>query len=201
MGINGPLQTAGRLIGQRDRVDMSAVIRFCPVGGAAVGIELRRVGIGAKAEVLDGRDLGPAQSGNHVAGQVEHRVARTARRLEEADRVGLDRDETVHQVLADLVVRLADHRAGGGHDAPTLSAELCHRRDRRLDDPGECAAPSGVSGADHPRAGSASSTGPQSAVETPMARPGTRVTMASARGRSLAGHDVSATTTVGEWIW
>ncbi len=29
----------------------------------------------------------------------------------------------------------------------------------------------------------------------------TRVTMASARGRSLAGHGVSATTTVGEWIW
>ena len=42
---------------------------------------------------------------------------------------------------------------------------------------------------------------PQSAVEMPMARPGTLVTMASARGRSLCGHGFSATTTSGEWIW
>ena len=48
--------------------------------------------------------------------------------------------------------------------------------------------------------GSANSTGPQSAVETPMASPGSRVTMASARGRALWSHGVSATTTSGEWI-
>jgi hypothetical protein len=48
---------------------------------------------------------------------------------------------------------------------------------------------------------SASSSGPQSAVETPIASSGVRVTMASARGRSAAGHGVSATTTCGEWIW
>jgi len=40
--------------------------------------------------------------------------------------------------------------------------------------------------------------GPQSAVLTPMARPGMRVTMPSARGRASPGHGVSAITTCGE---
>ena len=53
-------ETAGRLIGQRDGVDMPAVIGLAAVGGAAVGIELRRVGIGAEAEVLDLRRPRPA---------------------------------------------------------------------------------------------------------------------------------------------
>ena len=48
--------------------------------------------------------------------------------------------------------------------------------------------------------GSASRTGPQSAVVTPMASARMRVTMASARGRASGGHGVSATTTCGEWI-
>jgi hypothetical protein len=45
---------------------------------------------------------------------------------------------------------------------------------------------------------SANSTGPQSAVDTPTASPGVRVTMASARGRSFGDHARSAVTTVGE---
>ena len=48
-----------------------------------------------------------------------------------------------------------------------------------------------------PACWSASSTGPQSAVVTPMARPGVRVTMASARGRSCAVHGRSIVTDVG----
>ena len=40
-----------------------------------------------------------------------------------------------------------------------------------------------------------SNRGPQSAVVTPSARAGTRVTSASARGRAVAGHGVSAVTT------
>ena len=49
--------------------------------------------------------------------------------------------------------------------------------------------------------GSANSTGPQSAVATPMARPGSRVTMPSAGGRESLVQGVIATTTSGEWTW
>jgi hypothetical protein len=48
--------------------------------------------------------------------------------------------------------------------------------------------------------GSANRTGPQSAVEMPIASPGRPVTMASARGRACASQGASATTTSGEWI-
>lgn len=48
---------------------------------------------------------------------------------------------------------------------------------------------------------SANSSGPQSALDAAMARPGTRVTTPSARGRSPPGHGLSATTTSAEWIW
>ena len=48
---------------------------------------------------------------------------------------------------------------------------------------------------------SANSNGPQSAVDTPMASRGVRVTMASARGRASGVQGAWATTTSGEWIW
>ena len=58
-----------------------------------------------------------------------------------------------------------------------------------------CAAPT------TPASPSANRIGPQSAVPTPIARPGTRVTIASARGELSRVQGDSATTTSGEWIW
>ena len=49
-----------------------------------------------------------------------------------------------------------------------------------------------------PASASANSRGPQSAVDTPIASRGVRVTMASARGRFSRVHGWSATTTSGE---
>jgi hypothetical protein len=57
-----------------------------------------------------------------------------------------------------------------------------------------CAAPT------TPASASANSNGPQSAVETPMASFGSRVTTASARGRVSCVHEPSAIATSGEWI-
>ena len=51
-----------------------------------------------------------------------------------------------------------------------------------------------------PASASANSNGPQSAVDTPIASRGLRVTMASARGRAPCVHGSSATTTSGECI-
>ena len=47
-------------------------------------------------------------------------------------------------------------------------------------------------------AGSANSTGPQSAAVTPSASPGVAVTMASACGREALSHGACATATSGE---
>jgi hypothetical protein len=48
---------------------------------------------------------------------------------------------------------------------------------------------------------SANSTGAQSAVSTPRARPGSRVTMASASGAASGAQGRSTRTTRSEWIW
>ena len=122
---------------------------------------------------------------------------------EEARVAAIGGDELFNQVGADLVVRLADHRPGGRDDAAARGAELFHRRDRASSTPSSaprqpaCAAPITRACA------SANSTGPQSAVEMPMASAGTRVTMASARGRVVLGprrlrdHDVGRMDLVG----
>src|SRR3954466_3641774 len=108
---------------------MAAVIGVPPAGGAAGGVELRRIGISAEPEILDLRDLGPTQPRHDVAGEIEHRMARTLSRLEEADGVRLPRDETIDQVLAALVIGLTDHRAGRRYDPRPFGAELLHRGD------------------------------------------------------------------------
>ena len=61
--------------------------------------------------------------------------------------------DTIDQVLADLVIRLTDHRSGRRHDPSALGAELFHRRDRLFDHAGQRAPPSGVRGTDYPRLG------------------------------------------------
>src|SRR5262245_61666064 len=56
-----------------DRVDVPAVVRLLAMRGAAIGIELRRIAIGAEAEVLHLRDACALQAIDHVARQIEHR--------------------------------------------------------------------------------------------------------------------------------
>jgi len=48
---------------------------------------------------------------------------------------------------------------------------------------------------------SANKIGPQSAVVTPIASPGVRVTIASARGAVSRVHGSVAAIASGEWIW
>ena len=60
---------------QRNRIDVTAIIRLGPVGGTAVTEEARRVRVGAEAEVFDALDFGTFETGPDVAGQVEHRMA------------------------------------------------------------------------------------------------------------------------------
>jgi hypothetical protein len=48
-------------VDQRDRVDVPAVIGFGAVGRAAIAEKPRRIGVGAKPEVLDRADAGPRQ--------------------------------------------------------------------------------------------------------------------------------------------
>ena len=118
--------------------------------GAAVGIEPRRVGVGAEREVVDGGEAEPFQPRHDVARQVEHEMAGLARR-EEARVVRVGRHELLHQLGADLVARLVDHRPGRRDDARARSAEPLHLDDGCLQHAAERAAPAGVRRADHLR--------------------------------------------------
>ena len=50
---------------------MAAIVGLGPMGGAAIGVELRRVGIGAMAEILDLSDLRVPQPVDDIAGKIE----------------------------------------------------------------------------------------------------------------------------------
>ena len=108
------MQAMNNSVGQRDRVDVPAVIGFRAMRGAAIGIELRRIGVGAKRRGPRPARCRRASSGRPRSRQIEHRVAGACGRREEAALSWLGRDEAVDQILADLVVALADHRSGRG---------------------------------------------------------------------------------------
>src|SRR5947209_10436948 len=105
------------LFRQRDRVDVAAVIRLGPVRGAAVTEEPYGVRVGAEAQVFDPFDFSALEPRPDVAGQIEHRVLGTDGRREKAIVPGIRRLETLDEFGADLVVRLADHRAERRLDA------------------------------------------------------------------------------------
>ena len=98
-------------------------------------------------------DAGGRKPRRDVAGEIEHGVAGVRARREEALVRGAVGPEAVDELGTDLVVRLADHRAGRGDDVRRASApQRFHRGDGRLDHAGERAAPAGMRGADHARA-------------------------------------------------
>src|ERR1043166_6289732 len=128
---------------------MAAIIRLAAMRGASIAEEARRIGVGAKAEVLDALDSSTFETGPDVTGQVEQRVARAARLREEAFVVAIGAREPFDEFTAHLVVRLPDHRPKRGTNAAALCAERLHRGDRRFEHAGERAFPSGMRRADH----------------------------------------------------
>src|SRR5262249_36487178 len=75
---------AAASIFQRYRADVAPVVGFLAVGGAAVAEEPRRIGVGAKAEILHPADAGGSKAGGDVAGQIEQGVTGSRRGLEKA---------------------------------------------------------------------------------------------------------------------
>src|SRR6266478_6792655 len=75
---------------QRDRVNMTAIVRLAQVRRAAVAVEAL-VGIGIDADVVDHQHAGVFEPHPDEAGQIEHRVALARRGNEEQGifRIGL----------------------------------------------------------------------------------------------------------------
>ena len=75
MAISGPL-----FVGQRDGVDVPAVVGLGAVGGAAIAEKPGRIGIGAQAQILDSADAGPRQPRRDIAAKIEQGMAVARRR-------------------------------------------------------------------------------------------------------------------------
>src|SRR5688572_29818919 len=60
---------------ERDGVDVAPVVGLGAVGRAAVRVELRRVGVGAQADVLDLRNARARKARGDVSRQIEHGMA------------------------------------------------------------------------------------------------------------------------------
>src|SRR5450830_534606 len=131
-------------IGERDGVDMPAVIGLALLCGAAVAEEALGLGIVAQAEVLEIHDAGALHAIGDVAGEIEHGVAGALRGHEEARVVRVGRQEARDEFRPDLVIRLPYGGAERRHDAGALGAERLHSGDCRLDHAGEGAAPAGM---------------------------------------------------------
>ena len=190
------------LIGQpqRNRIDVTAVIRLGPMGGAAVAEKARRVRIGAEPKVLDALDFSTFEPRPDVAGQVEHRVAGAGGRREEAIVCGIGRLEAIDELRADLVVRLADHRPERGADAARCAPSFSIAAIVASSTPVSAPLPSGVRRADH--TGLRVGEQDRPAVRRGDADRQTRHACddrVGARG-VLARPRLSATITSGEWI-
>src|SRR5215213_716317 len=59
---------------KRNCIDVTAIVRLAPMGGAAITEKTRRLRIGAEPEVLDAFDFSTFEPRPDVAGQVEHRM-------------------------------------------------------------------------------------------------------------------------------
>src|SRR5262249_52012091 len=70
------------LPGQGDGVDVAAVVRLAPVGGAPEAVEPLGIGISADGHVFDLGDTGYGEPGGDEAGQIELRMSRPAVREE-----------------------------------------------------------------------------------------------------------------------
>src|SRR5580692_10492074 len=146
MGLAGRAGAAS--VGQSDRIHMAAVIGFGAVGGAAEAEKPLRIGIGTKPDILHVADARPGQPRADIAGKVEHGMAVAGSWGEEAAAGGVFCVKAGHEIGADLVIGLPDHRSDHGAEVATLGAEPLHGIDRGLDDARKRAAPAGMGGAD-----------------------------------------------------
>src|SRR6476660_8238857 len=101
---------------ERNRIDVTAVVRLAAMGGTAVAEEARRFRIGAEAEVFDALNFSAFEPGLDEARKVEHGVLRARRGSKEFSVRGVRRREPIDEFGADLVIRLADQRTDGGTD-------------------------------------------------------------------------------------
>src|ERR1043165_3267542 len=154
------LRRRAALIGERDRVDMPAVIRLVAMRGAAVTEETVGFCVGAEAEVLEVADAGAFDAVTDIARQIEHGMAGFVRRREEALVTGIGLEKARDEFRADLVIALADRRPERRRDVFARRAQRLHRGNRRLDHAGERAAPAGMRRADDARLGVGEQQGP-----------------------------------------
>src|SRR5215468_3092203 len=90
---------------------MPAVIGLAAMGGAPKAEKSGRIRIGADAKVLPPADARACELRRYVAGEVEQRMVCPLRRPEEARIFGVRLQEKAHEIGANLVVGLTDHRS------------------------------------------------------------------------------------------
>src|SRR5215470_8224228 len=132
---------------------MAAVIRLAAVGGAPKAEESGRIGIGAYTKVVPPADARAGELRRDVAGEVKQWMVCPLRWPKEACIVWICPQETAHEIGANLVVGLTDHRSERRPDMWAGCTERFHGGDRCLDHAGEGAPPAGVRCADHPGLG------------------------------------------------
>src|SRR5215211_5026621 len=142
-GRAAPGMTCGLLVGERNGIDVAAVVRLATMRRAAVAVK-PRIRIGAQREILDAVDAATVEPRRDVAGEIEHGVTLARRGDKEPLVVEIGGAETGDELRSDFIARLADHRPDGGRNPRALRAEPLHGGDRRLDDAGQGTAPAGV---------------------------------------------------------
>src|SRR5690349_21086948 len=87
---------------------MPPIIRFAVASGAPIAEEAFRIGIGANAEILELRDACALNPIGDVAAEIEHGVAITLTRHEEAGVRPIGGGKTVDEFRSDFVIWLPD---------------------------------------------------------------------------------------------
>src|SRR5258708_35587894 len=72
---------------QHDRIDVPAVVGLAAMRHAPVAVELLRIRVRARVDVLDRPDPGRGEPRDHVAGEIEQEIPLARARAEEA-RIG-----------------------------------------------------------------------------------------------------------------
>ena len=108
-------------------------------------------------------------------------------------------EELGFEFRPDLIRKLPDARTDGGDDTPLVGTDRLHRRNRRLDDAGLRAPPTGMSRGNHLSLCVSEENRRAVGRKAPTARPGVLVTTASALGSSLGSTGSSMTSAVGVW--
>src|SRR6516165_846437 len=126
-GLFYRLRAISLFAGERDGIDVPAIVRLGAVGGATEAEKSCRVCVSAQPQVLDLADAGPLKPGADIAAEIEMGMTVARGRAEERRRGFVLGVEARNEVGTDLVIVLPDHRTQRGADALTRSAEPLHR--------------------------------------------------------------------------